>query len=152
MAETSPPSGDSRPRSLAEKINHLFDTIRRPDGTPHSNDEVAVAMADGDGPTISGSYLWLLRKGERDNPTKKHLEALAKFFDVSPSYFFDEDESEAIAAELLLLRSLADAGVKRVATRLGGLSDDSLSDIARLVERFRASEGLDAQRPDGERP
>ncbi|GIE94137.1 helix-turn-helix domain-containing protein [Paractinoplanes rishiriensis] len=132
------------PAALAAKINHLFDTIRRADGSRYSNDEVAAAMG-GDGPSISGSYLWLLRRGERDNPTKKHLEALAQFFDVSPAYFFDEAESSAIAGELALLRALADAGVQRVATRLGGLSAASLRDIANVIERFRASEGLDAR-------
>ncbi|WP_245712573.1 helix-turn-helix domain-containing protein [Micromonospora nigra] len=93
--------------------------------------------------TISASYLWMLRRGERDNPTKRHLESLASFFDVSPAYFFDDAKSRAIADELALVKLLADAGVTRVATRLGGLSPKSLSHIADIVEHVRAIEGLD---------
>jgi transcriptional regulator with XRE-family HTH domain len=147
MADTEPPpaaEGSAGTWSLAEKIDHLFETVRRKDGSRYSNEDVAAAIRprDGEGPTISGSYIWMLRRGDRDNPTKKHLEALAKFFGVPPAYFFDEAESTAIANELVLLRSLADAGVKRVAARLGGLSDGGLRVIADVVERIRASEGL----------
>ena len=140
MSEPGLPMKPSAPHTLADKINFLFENIPRSDGSRHSNDEVAAAMPD----KISGSYIWLLRRGERDNPTKKHLEALAEFFGISPAYFFDEAEASAIADELVLLRSLAGTGATRVAMRLGGLSKASLRDIANVIKRFRASEGLDA--------
>ena len=158
MAANVPPvredaGGNQSGRSLADKINHLFGTIRRPDGSPHSNEEVAAAMGQAtDGPRISGSYLWLLRRGERDNPTKRHLEALAEFFDVSPAYFFDDAKSRLIAQELATLRALADAGVKRVATRLGGLSPDGLASIAGIVEHIRKVEGLNPGEPGDDHP
>jgi hypothetical protein len=41
-------------------------------------------------PTDPATYLRQLRKGLRDNPTKRHLEALADFFGVAPIYFFDD--------------------------------------------------------------
>jgi ESX-1-secreted protein regulator len=133
--------------TLADRINHLFETVLRPDGSRYSNDEVAATMGTiADGPQISGAYLSSLRRGVRDNPTKRHLEALAGFFSVSPAYFFDDTEFAAIAEELKLLRVLADSGVKRVATRLGGLSPDSLRNIASIIERVREIEGLDAQK------
>ena len=125
--------------TLAEKINHLFATVRRPDGTRYSNEEVAAALG---GSAISGSYLWLLRKGDRDNPTIKHLEALASFFDVSPAYFFDDARSRAIASELALLRALRDANVERIATRLSGLSPRAIDAITKVIESVRAAEGL----------
>jgi len=131
--------------TLAEKINHLFATVLRPDGKRYSNDDVAGTVT-ADGTQISNQYLSYLRRGERDNPTKKHLEALARFFSVSPAYFFDDVKSKAIAEELQLLRALADSGVKRVATRLGGLSPDSLRNIASIIEHVREIEGLDAQK------
>ena len=133
------PAGEQPRRSLADKINLLFAAVLRPDNKPYSNEEVARALPD----QISGSYLWLLRSGKRDNPTMRHLEALAQFFDVSPAYFFDEASSSKIADELTLLRDLADSGVTKVAARLGGLSSGSLTDILNIVERIRASEGLD---------
>jgi transcriptional regulator with XRE-family HTH domain len=141
--------------TLADKINHLFATVKKADGSRFTNDEVAATMREhltrlggnsADGPRISGAYLSALRKGARTNPTKSILEALAAFFQQSPAYFFPDAKSKAIAEELQLLQLLADAGVKRVAMRLGGLSDDSLRDIGALVERVRALEGLDARR------
>ncbi len=143
-------AGPTEPRwSLADRINYLFDTIRREDGKPYSNDEVAAEMeARGNGLTVSGAYLSLLRRGKRQNPTARHLEALAQFFSVDVAYFFDNAASRQIADDIALLRSLADAGVQRIATRLGGLSSGSLRDIASIIERIRASEGLDAQQSE----
>jgi transcriptional regulator with XRE-family HTH domain len=138
--------------ALADKINHLFETVRRPDGSRYSNDDVAAAMGKiVGGPKISGAYLSLLRRGERDNPTKRHLEALAAFFEQSPAYFFDDAQSRTIAEELRLLRILADTGVQRIATRLGGLSPDSLHSLASIVEHIRKIEGLDAQEQGDQR-
>jgi transcriptional regulator with XRE-family HTH domain len=128
----------------------LFDTVRRPDGTRYSNEEVAAAVSSGDAGKISGSYLWLLRKGDRDNPTIKHLETLARFFDVSPAYFFDDVQSRAIANELAVLRALKDANVRRIAARLSGLSPGSIEAIAKVIESVRAAEGLARTRPDSE--
>jgi transcriptional regulator with XRE-family HTH domain len=148
------PKGELPGWTLADRINHLFATVLRPDGSRYSNDEVAAKMSNvADGPQISGAYLSLLRRGDRDNPTKRHLEALARFFSVSPAYFFDDAEFEAIAEELQLLRTLADSGVKRIATRLGGLSPESLRNIANIIEQVRKIEGLDTQKaahPDDE--
>jgi transcriptional regulator with XRE-family HTH domain len=138
--------------TLAQKINHLFDTIRRPDGTRYSNDEVAAAMGRGEPGRISGSYLWLLRRGDRDNPTIKHLEALATFFDVSPAYFFDDAKSRAIASELALLRAMKDSDVRRIAARLQGLSPRGMNAIANIIESVRAAEGLAPSPPDDDGP
>jgi transcriptional regulator with XRE-family HTH domain len=154
MTPIEPPAADSR-WTMADKINHLFAVVRRPGGRQYSNDEVAAAIsraAGDDGPKISGAYLWYLRNGQRDNPTKKHLEALAAFFDVSPAYFFDDERSREIVRELELLQVLAHAKVHKVAMRLGGLSDASLRTVAEVVERVRQLEGLDqaSDEPPGE--
>ena len=82
-------------RSLAEKVDHLFKTVRSDKGE-YTHEEVASALREAGGPTISATYVWQLRKGIRDNPRKHHLEALAKFFGVAPSYFFDEEAAQQI--------------------------------------------------------
>jgi len=128
--------------SLAQRIDHLFETVRRPDGTCHSNKEVAAAMGDDGSKAISGSYLWLLRNGQRDNPTKRQLEALAKFFGVRPAYFFDDVSSQAIAQELALLRAMKKAGIQHIAARLSGLSPRGIDAITHIIEAVRAAEGL----------
>lgn len=80
-------STDAGPGTLAEKLNELFRTVHPPDRGAYSNEEVAAEIRRG-GESMSATYLWLLRRGERANPTMRHLQALAGFFGVSPAYFF----------------------------------------------------------------
>lgn len=138
MTEPSPPA----PRALSDKIDHLFQVVRPAKGE-YTHEQVAKAIEERGGPTISASYLWQLRKGLRDNPTKKHLEALADFFGVPPAYFFDEDAAERIDAELDLLASMRDADVRHVALRASGLSTQTLKAITDMIERARQLEGLE---------
>jgi transcriptional regulator with XRE-family HTH domain len=135
-----------RPTSLSQKLDKLFRTVHPSDRGEYTFEEVAEAIRARGGPTISATYIWQLRKGLRDNPTKKHLEALAEFFKVAPSYFFDDEAAARIDAELALLAALRDGSVRHLALRAFGLSADSLATIARMVERVRELEGL----PDSE--
>ena len=138
----------SERQTLAEKVNRLFQNIHPSGRGEYSNEEVASAIRTRGGPTISATYLWQLRKGIRDNPTKKHLEALADFFGVPPSYFFDDEVTERIDAELRLLVALRDSSVRQIALRAFGLSAESLSKIAEMVEWVRDLEEF----RDGKRP
>lgn len=126
--------------TLAEKLNHLFAAVHPAGQSPYSNEEVAAAIQDRGGPSISGTYIWLLRKGQRDNPTKKHLEALAEFFGVPPAYFFDDDTAAQLRAELDLLAALRDASVREIALRVAELSPDSLDAIRGMIDQVRQLE------------
>ena len=130
----------SRP-TLADKINRLFDTMHSRSEGPKGNEEVAAAIT-ASGTKISGSYLWTLRTGKRDNPTRQHLQAIADYFGVDPSYFFDVAAADKIHAELELLAAMRDAGVRQIALRAAGLSPESLQAIAQIVERTRTLERL----------
>lgn len=129
------------PRTLAEKLDHLF-TIVRPARGEYSHEQVAAAIAASEGSTISAAYLWQLRKGLRDNPTMKHLEALAEFFGVSPAYFFDDEATARIDADLALLAALRDDAVRQLALRAAGLSAESVAALTALTERLRQLEDL----------
>ena len=131
-----------RSRTLAEKIDRLFRTMHPKGRGEYSYEEVAEAIRTRGGPTVSATYLWQLRKGLRDNPTKKHLEALAGFFGVSPAYFFDDEAAVRIDAELELLSALRDGSVRHLAQRAFGLSPESLAAITEMIERVRKLEGL----------
>ncbi|MBI4943603.1 MAG: helix-turn-helix transcriptional regulator [Actinobacteria bacterium] len=128
-------------RTLAEKIDHLFTAVRPAKGE-YTHEQVAKAIEDAGGPTISATYLWQLRKGMRDNPTKKHLEALSGFFGVPPAYFFDDEAAAAVDAELALLTALRDPKVRELATRAAGLSPETLSTLIDMTSRARQLEGL----------
>ncbi len=137
MAKAAAP----RHRSLAEKIDHLFTTVHPAKGQ-YTHEQVASALREAGGPTISATYVWQLRKGIRDNPTKHHLEALAGFFGVPPSYFFDEDAAARVDAELAMLVAMRDANVRSVALRSAGLSPATLASIGGIIEQARQIEGL----------
>ncbi len=138
-----PADGEPRPsRTLAEKVEYLFRNVRKPDAREYSNDEVSAAIARDQGVSVSSSYLWYLRTGQRDNPTFKHLNALATFFGVPPAYFFDDSTATEVEAELALLTAMRDAGVRDVALRASGLSAKSLDALTDMIARVRELEGL----------
>ncbi|GAA2790935.1 XRE family transcriptional regulator [Crossiella cryophila] len=133
--------------TLAERIDHLFQVIRRPNGEQHSHEEVAKACRDSTGETFSATYLWQLRTGRRDNPTKRHLEALAGFFQVPPAYFFDDEQGAAIAKELEILGALRNSAVRDVALRAVNLSEEGLGTITDIIDAIARRE---AQRGESE--
>jgi hypothetical protein len=135
--------------SLASKLDRLFATIHPPNRGEFSNEEVVTALREAGGTTVSAQYIWQLRKGKRDNPTKKHLEALAEFFKVPAAYFFDDVAAERINAQLEVLAAMRDSQVRSVAMRAAGLSPDTLMAIASIIDNARRIEGLPAQN-DGE--
>jgi ESX-1-secreted protein regulator len=143
------PAGErAEERPLGERLEHLFRTVLRSDGREYSNEEVAAAIARDQQVGISASYIWYLRTGQRDNPTFKHLNALARFFGVPPAYFFDEQTREDVEAELGLLSAMKDAGVRDVALRAAGLSTESLEAIREVIVRVRQLEGLSSRRSE----
>ena len=139
------------PRSLAQKLDHLFATVRPRGADEATYREVAAAIATQGGPTISPSYIWQLRTGVKDNPTLKHLQALAQYFGVETAYFFDDVAAERIDAELALLTAMRDAGVRSVALRAAGLSPESLGLVRDVIDGARRLEG-EARRRGGARP
>ena len=130
----------ARESTLAGKIDRLFHVVRRPDREQYSNEQVARACREATGESFSTTYLWQLRTGRRDNPTKRHLEALAGFFGVPPAYFFDDEQSTKIAEELALLGALRDAGVRDVALRAVTLSADGLDTISDMIDAIARRE------------
>ncbi len=148
------PSGDTRrpPPSLASKLDRLFQAVRPGGRGEYSYQEVADAIRAEGGPTISATYLWQLRKGLRDNPTRNHLAALARFFGVSPAYFFDDDAAELVDAQLSLLAAMRDTSVRSVALRAAGLSLESLAAVQVVIDHARRLEGLKDEADPGDQP
>ncbi|MEV7677861.1 helix-turn-helix domain-containing protein [Streptomyces sp. NPDC088341] len=122
------------PSTLAGRIDALFRVVRRPNREPYSHEEVARACREATGDSFSATYLWQLRTGRRDNPTKRHLEALAQFFHVPVAYFFDDDQGAAVAKELELLGALRDAQVRSMALRAVGLSPEAVGTISDMID------------------
>ena len=131
---------------LADRLDDLFRTVHPKDRGPYTPAEVADAVNQAAGDrVISSTYVWQLRTGRRDNPTQKHLSALATFFGVSPMYFFEETEADRGTVPQELVAALKDDDVRDMALRAAGLSERSLRAIRDMIESARAVEGLAAE-------
>jgi transcriptional regulator with XRE-family HTH domain len=123
----------------------LFRTVHPKDRGPFTPAEVAAAINTAAGErVISSTYVWQLRTGRRDNPTHKHLSALAAFFGVSPMYFLDDAEASRDTIPPDLVAALKDDEIREMALRAAGLSDRSLQAIRDMIESARAVEGMTA--------
>ncbi|MCD0485221.1 helix-turn-helix domain-containing protein [Streptacidiphilus sp. ASG 303] len=160
-------SSDAERPSVAAKLNHLIATRPSQSGRPYTNPQIVQGIADAAGPdgtTVSLSAIAQLRSGAKPNPTINTLKALARFFQVHPSYFLDDAEGTAVedgtaetppspipaetervkAAEELLV-AIKDNDVRGIAFRANGLSTDSLRMIKTVIEQARKLEGLDSE-------
>jgi transcriptional regulator with XRE-family HTH domain len=136
--QTRPPKG-----LFAERLDQLFRTVHPKDRGPYTPAEVADAINAAAGErVVSATYLWLLRTGERGNPTLRHLTAIAKFFGVPPVYFLPDTEAHLTALPGEVLAALTDDKIRDLTLRAAGLSDRSLKAIADMVDSARTVEGL----------
>jgi len=135
------------PPTLAGRLDHLFSVHRGSNGREPTYREVATAIADRGGPTVSPSYIWQLRTGLKDNPTLKHLEALASYFKVDPAYFFDADTADRIDEHHALSAAVANQAVREVALAAANLMPDSLATVRTVIDRIAALERNVDKRP-----
>ncbi len=138
--------------TLAERIDYLFRQVHPRGRGEYTLEEVSAGMRERRGVSITTAYLSQLRNGQRTNPTRDVLEALADFFGVNPSYFFDDEASESIAAQLELYKVLRDAEVRDLALRAADLSPASLRALAGIIEHWRQLEGRPGEEREGHRP
>lgn len=134
---------DGEPDSaLADRLNQLF-LGSRPGGRSWTNDEVAAQIKKSNPAVrVSGAYLSAMRIGKRRQPSRELLVELAKFFGVSPGYFFDSGHADRITQQLAALDELRQAGVRGVALRAAGLPPDSLAVVTAVLDQMRKLQGL----------
>jgi transcriptional regulator with XRE-family HTH domain len=132
---------DDRP-ALAIRLDKLFHTSR-PQGKRWTNDEVATAIKQ-ENPSlrVSGAYLSAIRTGKRGNPSPELLSALATFFGVSAAYFYDPDYENDVARQLAMLDELHQAGVRSIALRAVGLSQESIEVATAVLDQIRKLQSL----------
>lgn len=133
-------------RRLAEKIEWLFQNMWPP-GLPEARNhaEAAAAIERRTGEDISATTVWKLRTGRADNPQLKTLTALARFFNVPIGYFGADDDSSAVADELVARALLDDPYVGGEALRaLIGLPPETrelVTEFIRTAARLQAGRG-----------
>ena len=111
---------------VAELVDRLLQTHRRPDGKEYTYKELSQAASGAFSPT----YFAKLRNGEIRSPGRDGLLFLCKFFKVSASYFFPElDELEATTPD-------EDTQIE-IALRGSSLSEDVQQHIQGLIKAIR---------------
>ncbi|MDQ6670673.1 MAG: XRE family transcriptional regulator [Chloroflexota bacterium] len=130
------------PKDLTEKLERLFRAIHPRGRGEYTYREVADGIRARGLAPISGTYVWQLRTGQRSNPTMKHIEGLAAFFGVPVNYFFNDDVATRVDTELDMIVALRETPIRHIALRASGLSPESLSAIAEMIEHVRKLEGL----------
>lgn len=81
------------PNTLAERVNWLFENIRRDNGKEYSYKQVEAAMREL-GHSATNTYIWKMRNGQAKKPNWLILRGFAKFFNVPITFFYDEKLTE----------------------------------------------------------
>ena len=127
---------------LADRLNHLFSTVPKPGGKGYWTNEQAAAAVTAAGTRMSDAYIGQLRNGKRQNPSARNLAAIAELFAVPVDYFFNSDVSAKIDADLRLLTAIRDGGIQGLALRAQGLSAETISSLADIIEQVRKAQNL----------
>ncbi|MCZ4123659.1 hypothetical protein [Streptomyces sp. H39-S7] len=77
---------------------------------PLSNPQVVQMLEEQGLPSFSGTYMWQLRTGRADNPTLKHMDALADLFGVPRDYWASAATARVVDALIVQLNGLKASG------------------------------------------
>lgn len=126
------------PRTLGDRLNRLFE-VQRPPATPdrtYTNREVVTACKAA-GWELSESHLSELRRGIKQNPTLRTLQAVAWFFEVQVGYFTDS----AVAADVE--RDLGDRETRlRAALEANREAQDELQTATKELQQAMRESGV----------
>lgn len=117
-------------KTFAEKLDHLFETVTKPDGTEYTHEEVE----DGTNKAVTASYIWRLRTGKARNPGYRVIKALSDFFNVEPNYFFRDEVTEESLARSNLAKRLQNADVEGIALRASELDEAGKRALLGMIE------------------
>ena len=132
LSDGRPTIRDGESRSLAGRLEHLFEVVRNPKtGEPSTNAEVA-RMTLGD---LSEEDVERIRTGVVSDPTVNQVTALASVFGVEPSYLLDRGEPSLLDEELV--QALRDEDVRDITRESSRLPDGERRLVLGIVRQFR---------------
>ncbi|MGQ0838543.1 helix-turn-helix domain-containing protein [Actinokineospora sp.] len=134
--------------TLADKLNRLVATVHPAGRGPFTNEEIAAAIRAEQGVEVTHSAISAWRRGTRDNPTFRHLAALAKFFGIPIGYFSDDAEAARLDEQLDLVAAWRDAQIRAIAMRAGELSAAGRAAILEMANRVCEIERGAGKPPD----
>ncbi|MEU5430554.1 hypothetical protein AB0H73_33825 [Streptomyces olivoreticuli] len=101
------PQDESAKGGFADRLDFLC--THDPRG-PFTNPQVVRMLEDRGLPAPSSTYMWQLRTGRADNPTKKHMDALADLFAVPHDYWSNRGTATTVNGMIARLNELKGSG------------------------------------------
>ena len=133
---TEPDQG--RP-SFAGKLAYLIETVHPADRGPYSYREIAAGIADHPG-AMTAAAIHQLVSGKQPHPRIHYVEALASFFGVPVTYFFDEDTAARIDNQISQVSAWRDTEARHIAERVVELSPRDRNTVTNLIDTLRTYE------------
>lgn len=128
-------NGDARGAGLpplAQRLETIMSAYYRNEKRPSYKD-IAKEIEEKTGHSFSGTYLWELATGRKQNITADHLHKLAEFFGVTPDYFTNPEISENVRRQIEFAVALGNSKVRTLAARADSLSDVGLDALLAVV-------------------
>ncbi|WP_410586911.1 XRE family transcriptional regulator [Amycolatopsis sp. lyj-23] len=139
----------SEERSFAERLAHLIATVHPPDRKPYSYREIAHGVAEHTGVTMSATHVQQLAVGARKDPKRSHIQALAQFFGVPVTYFFDDEVAGQVDRQVEDVIAWRDSEARTLAQRAMRLSPRDRETVTALLDQLGSYD--DARRRAGRR-
>ncbi|WP_116199340.1 XRE family transcriptional regulator [Amycolatopsis circi] len=134
-------------RSFAERLAHLIATVHPPDRKPYSYREIAQGVADVTGVSMSATHVQQLAVGARRDPKRSHIQALARFFGVPVTYFFDDEVAGRVDEQVADVVAWRDTQARDLAQRAMRLSERDRQTVSALMDQLDSyTEGRDRTR------
>lgn len=140
--EASPKTqdGDGRPEprrngTIPERLNYLFTTVVQWDGKPYTAGRVAAWINDNGG-KISSVYVLKILRGERKEPTAGYLRLIAQFFEISPSFFYEEDPGPVDGHRQNMMMLLREPEYAAMLQQFASLPSALQQGVRELIERM----------------
>ncbi len=127
-----------RPETLAERVDWLFRTFTKPDGTEYTYQEVEEGTQRL-GHRITATGVWKIRHGETVNPGYLALRSLARFFSVPVDVFYEDELSEEQLRRYQLAASLQNPNVEQIALRASRLHEDVQQTLLDMIQHIAVS-------------
>ncbi|GAB3298041.1 helix-turn-helix domain-containing protein [Parasphingorhabdus pacifica] len=106
-----------------------------PDRGSYSYREIEAGIKDHPG-AMTAAYVQQLANGKQPNPRKHYIEALATFFGVPPSYFFDDEVTRQVDAEISDVIDWRDTGAGEIAQRINTLSPEHRNAVSTMIDNL----------------
>ena len=117
---------------VAQKLERLLDTHRRPDGRRWTGQQLDEAT----GGVVARSYFTNLRKGRIDSPGYEKMMAIARAMGFPPAAWFDEGAGKEPELDWGLAGALRDETIRDTVREMSRLSKRERRLVHGIVRQF----------------